>query len=81
MRVLSSTYGSREDADPLAEPGMRLQELSAETRTYAPPHHARARTCGPSNYLEQPAKAGGPLLLGRPLPAAEAKTLRRKGQT
>jgi len=37
VRVLLSTYGSRGDVEPLAGLAVRLWELGAEVRMYAPP--------------------------------------------
>ena len=40
MRVLLSTYGSREDVEPLAGLAVRLRALGAEVRVCAPPDFA-----------------------------------------
>ena len=40
MRVLSSTYGSRGDAEPMVGPAVRLRALGAEVRACAPPDFA-----------------------------------------
>jgi UDP:flavonoid glycosyltransferase YjiC (YdhE family) len=48
MRVLSSTYGSRGDAEPMVGLAVRLRALGAEVRACAPPDFAACPGARPS---------------------------------
>ena len=58
MRVLLSTYGSREDLEPVVGPTVRLRALGAEARRYAPP-----------DFAEPLARVGVPLVATGGMPA------------